>query len=103
MDNTNKLFLDSAFLHKYPGSGFGITFSDSDGRRPDKRIAQLLVLLKQLDESAAGLGTLPKRELSEILFSAIRVCGFVDPVEAEDVIATVFDAIESRDPGVESG
>ena len=30
--------------------------------------------------------------------SAIGVCGFVDPIEARDVIAIVLDAIEMPDP-----
>jgi hypothetical protein len=63
-------------------------------------VDQLLVLLEQLDESAEGLEELPKPELNEIVSSAIRVCGFVDPIEARDVIAIVLDAIEIRsNPG----
>jgi hypothetical protein len=43
---------------------------------------------------------LPKLELSEIVLSAIRMCGFVDPIEAREVIAIVLDAIEIRsNPG----
>jgi hypothetical protein len=63
-------------------------------------VARLLVLLQQLDESAEGLKELPKLELSEIVVSAIRMCGFVDPIEARQVIAIVLDAIEIRsNPG----
>ena len=64
----------------------------------DKRVARLLVLLKQLDESAAGLEMLPEPELNEIVSSAIRVCGFVDPIEVGSVIAIVLDAIEMQAP-----
>ena len=64
----------------------------------DKRVARLLVLLKQLDEAAAGLEMLPEPELNEIVSSAIRVCGFVDPIEARDVSAIVLDAIEMQAP-----
>jgi len=64
----------------------------------DKRVARLLVLLKQLNESSAGLEALPAPERSEIVSSAIRVCGFVDPIEARDVIAIVLDAIEMQAP-----
>ncbi len=38
-------------------------------------------LLQQLNESAEGLEALPEPELSEIVSSAIRVCGFIDPIE----------------------
>jgi hypothetical protein len=61
-------------------------------------VAQLLVLLRELNESAEGLERLPEPELSEIVSSAIRVCGFVDPIEARDVIAIVLDAIKMQDP-----
>ncbi|MGB8063074.1 MAG: hypothetical protein WCF26_14345 [Candidatus Sulfotelmatobacter sp.] len=64
----------------------------------DKRMARLLVLLKQLNESSAGLEALPEPERSEIVSSAVRVCGFVDPIEARDVIAIVLDALEMEDP-----
>jgi hypothetical protein len=80
-------------------SGFSDEFASE---AHDRRVAQLLVLLQQLDESAEGLEALPKPELSEIVSSAIRVCGFVDPIEARDVIATVLEALEIQDPIPES-
>ena len=96
MDKVNALFLHSSVEHMCPNRVFGKTCSDSDLQIHDKRVTQLLVLLQQLDESAEGLEELPKPELSEIVSSAIRVCGFVDPIEARDVIAIVLDAIEIR-------
>jgi hypothetical protein len=63
-----------------------------------KRMARLLVLLKQISETSAELEALPEPELSEIVSSAIGVCGFVDPIEVRDVIAIVLDAIEMQDP-----
>ncbi len=62
----------------------------------------MLVLLQQIDESAEGLDALPKPELSELVSGAIRVCGFVDPIKARDVIATVLDALDIQDPIPES-
>jgi hypothetical protein len=50
-----------------------------------------------------GLEALPEPELSEIVSSAIRLCGFVDPVEARHVIAIVLDAIEMKSPIPEEG
>jgi hypothetical protein len=64
----------------------------------DQRIGQLILLLQQLNEASGGLGSLPKPELMEVLFSAVGVCGFVNPTEVQDVIATVLDAVEMEDP-----
>ena len=98
MDKANKAFQHSWDEHMCPRSAFGKTCSDSDLHIQDKRTAQLLMVLQQLYESAEGLRALPKRELSEIVSSAVRVCGFVDPIEAEVVIATVLYGIEMQDP-----
>ena len=98
MDKVNALFLHSSVEHLCPNRVFGETCSDSDLQILDKRVALLLVLLQQLDESAEGLEALPEPELREIVCSAIRVCGFVDPIEARDVIAIVLDAIEMQNP-----
>jgi hypothetical protein len=56
------------------------------------------MLLQQLYDSVGGLRALPKPELSEIVSSAVRLCGFVDPIEAQGVIATVLYGIEMQDP-----
>lgn len=101
MDKVNTLFLHSSVEHMCPNRAFDETFSDSGLHRQDKRVAQLLVLLQELDKSAEGLEALPEPELSEIVSSAIRVCGFVDPIEVRNVIATVLDAIEMQDPFLE--
>jgi hypothetical protein len=98
MDKVNTLFLHSSVEHMCPNPAFDETLSDSDLDIHDKRVARLLVLLRQLDESAEGLEALPEPELSEIVSSALRVCGFGDPIEARDVIAIVLDAIEMPDP-----
>ena len=63
----------------------------------DKRVAQLLIVLHELDESVAGLEDLPKDELSELVANAILGCGFADPVEARYAISTVLRMIESQD------
>jgi hypothetical protein len=100
MDKVDALFLHSSVEHMGLNRVFGKTCSDSDLQIHDTRVDQLLVLLEQLDETAEGLEKLPKPELSEIVSSAIRMCGFVDPIEAREVIAIVLDAIEIRsNPG----
>ena len=98
MDKGNTLFLHSTVEDTCPNNVFEQTFSDSDRDVQDKRVAQLLVLLQQLHESARGLGALPKPELSEVVSSVVRLCGFVNPIEARDVIDTVLDALEMEDP-----
>jgi len=97
MDKVDALFLHSSVEHMSLNRVFGKTCSDSDLQIHDTRVARLLVLLLQLDESAEGLGALPEPELGEIVCSVIRVCGFVDPIEARDVIAIVLDAIAMQD------
>jgi hypothetical protein len=96
MDKIDRLFLHSSVEHMGLNRVFSKTCSDSDLQIHDTRVDQLLLLLEQLDESAEGLEKLPKPELNEIVCSAIRVCGFVDPIEARDVIAIILDAIEIR-------
>lgn len=98
MDKVTALLLLSSAEPMCPHRAFRKTCSDTDVHIHDKRVARLLVLLQQLDESAEGLEGLPKSELSEIVSSAIRVCGFADPIEARDVIAIALDAIEMENP-----
>ena len=86
------------FAKKHKTSALGTIVSDEGWRvkdvSPDQRVTHLLMLMRQIDESAGGLGTLPMSELSEIVCSAIELCGFEDPVEARDVIKTVLQTIE---------
>lgn len=70
----------------------------SDLDKKDPRLAYLLVLLRQLDQFTHELEGLSEPELSEIISAAIRVCGFVEPVEAQHVIAAVLEALETRGP-----
>ncbi len=77
-------------------SACGPTVSDGD-LNINQRMAQLMMLLQQIDESARGLDEVPMDELSEMVASALGVCGFVDPNEARDAIAQVLEAIERTD------
>lgn len=67
----------------------------------DKRLSHLLVVLRQLNESMPGLEGLPETEVSEIVSAALRICGYVEPMEALEVIATVLEALETQDPVLE--
>jgi hypothetical protein len=95
MDKVNELFfLHSSVVQMRPNHAFGCNCSNRDVHIQDQRVARLLVLLQQLDKAAAGLGALPNPELTEIVSSATRLCGFVDPLEALDVIAAVLGALK---------
>jgi hypothetical protein len=96
MDKADAMFLYSSVEH----TGYRALdkpYFGSDLQSPDKRVARLLVLLQQLNESAEGLETLPEPELTEIVQCAIRLCGLVDPIETQSAIAAVLDAIEMQD------
>jgi len=95
MDKLDTMLLYFAVEHMSASQAFDKTCADL--HVDDKRVARLVVLLKQLDESSAGLEGLPEPERSEIVSTAIRVSGFVDPIEALDVIAIVLEAIEMED------
>jgi hypothetical protein len=68
--------------------------TDGSAGIADSRVAQLLLVLSEIDESVAALGGLPESELRSLVFSAIRACGFTDPVEVHSVVATVLQAID---------
>ncbi len=97
MDNVNEMSLYSSVEDMGANRALDKTVFDSDSQSQDKRVARLLVLLQQLNESAEGLETLPEPELSELVRSAILLCGFVDPIETRNAIAVVLDAIEMQD------
>ncbi len=97
MNKANEVLLPSREEDIGSNPTFGGTVSDED-LNINQRMARLLVLLTQIDEYAGGLDTVPVPELSEMVSSALGLCGFVDPVETRQVIATVLDAIERGGP-----
>ena len=97
MDEINKPFLDLSTEHIWPTPEVSQVFADLKVRVTDERVARLLLMLHELDESVAGLEELPKTELSELISSAIQACGFVDPIEERYAIAAVLEAIEMND------
>jgi hypothetical protein len=96
MDKLDAVLLYFAVDHMCASQAFDKTSSDL--HIEDERVGRLLVLLRKLDESSEGLEALPEPERSEIVCSATRLCGFVDPTEARGVIAIVLDAIEMQNP-----
>ena len=98
MDKGNRLLLYSSPERISPSNAFGIASFNSDLDVQDKRVVRLLVLLQQLNTSGGGLGALPETELGEVISSAVRLCGFLNPIEARDVIATVLEGLKMQDP-----
>jgi len=99
--HSTKLFPDPVV--EYSSSReFDKTYSDCEVYIPDRhRAAQLLRALRDLDESLAGLEELPEAELSDLVWSVIRECGFVDPIEAWYAIAAVLEAIDAPAPAMD--
>jgi len=102
MDKVNRLFLDPSTERMWPTPEVNKSFADLKVRITDERVARLLLLLYELDESVAGLEELPNTELSELISSAILSCGFVDPIEERYALAAVLEAIEVHDSLPES-
>ena len=102
MDEINKPFRDLSTEHIWPTPEVSQVFADLKVRVTDERVARLLLMLHELDESVAGLEELPKTALSELISSAIQACGFVDPIEERYAIAAVLEAIEVHDAMPES-
>ena len=91
------------FIIRYP---VGLAGSDTDRWAApihgssvyvaDKRVARLLFLLSEIDESVANLDDLSQADLVNLISGAITACGFVNPVEARYAIAAVLSAIEGH-------
>jgi hypothetical protein len=102
MDKVNEPFFYSSAEPICETHAVGRTYSDTPLYIKDKRVAQLLVLLQQLQESVGRLGALPKPELFEIVSSAVQLCGFVNQNEMQVVIVIILDAFEMQGPTLES-
>jgi hypothetical protein len=99
MVKMNEPFLDSHAEHIWSNRELDRNCSDSEVYIPDcHRVAQLLRVLRELDESVPGLEALPEAELSDLVYSAIRESGFVDPIEGGYAIAAVLEVIETQAP-----
>jgi hypothetical protein len=101
MDKRNQL-LDPSSNHIPRANTCNTTRSAPWVHIEDKRVARLLLVLHELDQSVAGLEQLPQTELSELVSSAILACGFTDGTEARYAIAAVLEAIERHAPVQES-
>jgi hypothetical protein len=98
MEKTNTPFRDFSAHDARPGHTFAKACSEAALYLKDRKVAQLLLLLRQLNETTGGLVTLPKAELREVVSSAVGVSGFVNPLEVQEVIAAVLEAFEVEEP-----
>ena len=62
----------------------------------DCRLARLLLVLSEIDETVARIGGMPERELRGLVSGAIQACGFSDPAEMRWVVASVLQAIDAH-------
>jgi hypothetical protein len=95
MDKFNDFLFYSSAEDMRPTRVWSDSDSDSSWHVKDKRVSQLLLLLQQLQQAAGPLRSLPKSELTEILCSAVRLSGFIDPIEEQEVIAVVLNTVET--------
>src|ERR1700691_729292 len=95
MDQVQHQFYDSGGIWPRLYRGLRSTATDTSAGITDSRVARLLLVLSEINESVAGLESLPEAELIEIVSGAIQACGFTDPSEVRLVVATVLQAIEA--------
>lgn len=95
MDEVQHQSYDATGIWPRPYQGQRNTATDTSAGITDNRVPRLLLVLSQINESVAGLDSLPEAELTEIVSGAIQACGFTDPVEVRSVVATVLQAVEA--------
>jgi len=78
MDKTNEMFLYPFAEHIWRNPEFDKTSSHSGVRIADERVARLLTVLHELDESVGGLEELPNDELVPGL-TAVRILPLLCP------------------------
>lgn len=98
MSKADAIFLNFSLDPMPPDRAFGKPCSSPGWEFEDKRLPHLLVILQQLDQCMHRLEGVPESEVGEIVSTALRVCGFVEPGEAFQVIAVILDALEKQDP-----
>ncbi len=62
-------------------------------RITDRRVAQLLIVLHEIDVGAKALNTLSEGQLSDMVATAIMACGFTDLEEARIALRSILDVI----------
>jgi hypothetical protein len=95
MDEAQHQYYDAPGIWPRPHLGQRSTATDTAVGITDSRVARLLLVLSEINESVAGLDSLPETELTELVSCAIQACGFTDPTEVRSVVATVLQAVEA--------
>jgi hypothetical protein len=75
--------------------GLSSTFADKSAGMRELRVANLLLILREIDETVHGLANLSESELSGLVLTAITACGFTDPAEVRLVVENVLQALEA--------
>jgi|SRR5580704_15607243 hypothetical protein len=71
------------------------TFADRSASIREIRVASLLPVLSEIDETARGFVNLTGTDLSGLVLTAITACGFTDPAEVRLVVENVLQALEA--------
>jgi hypothetical protein len=100
MNKLDEAFLASCGNRVGAGPGYGTAVTDDD-LNINQRLAQFFMLLQQLADSEGALESLSPLEFSEFVSLALGMCGFSDPIQTREVIATVLEALEKPDPSSE--
>ena len=79
MDKAGKPFFPSHAERMCLRGAVGNAYSDSSLFLKDKRVAQLVLLLRLLHQDVGGFAALPQPELSEIISSAVECVVFGTP------------------------
>ncbi len=95
MDEVQHPFYGATGIWPRPSQTQRSAVTDTNVGITDSRVARLLLVLSEINESVAGLDSLPETELTELVSCAIQACGFSDPLEVRSVVATVLQAIEA--------
>lgn len=95
MDEGQHEFCDATSIARRLSPGLRNTLTDGSAGITDSRVARLLLILSEIDESVAELEGLPESELTGLVSTAIRACGFTDPLEVRSAVATVLQAIDA--------
>jgi hypothetical protein len=70
------------------------TFTDRRAGSRELRVANLLLILREIDETVHGFVNLTESELRGLVLTAITACGFTDPAEVRLVVENVLQALE---------
>jgi hypothetical protein len=97
MYKVRDLVLHTSTEHVRQNRALGRIYSDSSSGIEDQRVARLLLLLRELQQSLGALAALPVPERTEIVSSAVCLSGFVHPLDAGNVIATILNELELQD------